>query len=216
MRTIIFDFGNVIGFFDHQRTLERLAPFTDMAADEMYESIYCGPLETEFETGYVSVAEFLTEVQRICRLSCDERFMAAAFADIFQPNPEVCDLIPSLKGRYRLLLGSNTNELHSNHYLQQFAEVLSYFDELVLSCRIHVCKPDARFFEYCLRLADCPASECLFVDDMSANIAAARKMGMHGLVYEPGNNLTERLHEFGVHTIERETINRDGGVRWTS
>lgn len=104
MRSIIFDFGNVIGFFDHQRTLERLAPFTDMSADAMFESIYCGPLEAEFETGHISVAEYLTTVRRSCRLQCDESFMAAAFADIFEPNPEVCDLIPSLKGRYRLLL----------------------------------------------------------------------------------------------------------------
>lgn len=199
MRTIIFDFGNVIGFYDHQRTLDRLAPFTDMPADEMYESIYCGPLETDFELGNISVTEFLTEVRRICRLRCDEGFMSAAFADVFEPNPEVCDLIPSLEGHYRLLLGSNTNELHSDHYLQQFAEVLSYFDELILSCRIHVCKPDARFYEYCLRLADCPASECLFVDDLPANIAAARTVGMQGLVYEPGNNLAERLREFGIN-----------------
>lgn len=78
---------------------------------------------------------------------------------------------------------------------------MSYFDELVLSCRIHVCKPNAGFFEHCLRLADCPASECLFIDDMSVNIAAAKRMGMHGLVYTPGNNLVGHLHTLGIDTI---------------
>ena len=194
MRTIIFDFGNVIAFFHHERTLARLAFFTDMPTDEMFQAIYCGPLEAEFETGRISVAEFLSEVRRICRLQCDEGFMHDAFAHIFDPNPEVCDLIgPLKKSGYRLLLGSNTNKLHSDYYLHQYADALSQFDDFILSCRIGVCKPNAGFFEDCLRLANCPAAECLFVDDMPVNIAGARKMGMQGLVYAPGNNLAGQL-----------------------
>ena len=38
MQTIIFDFGNVVGFFDHGRTLNRLQEFTDMTPAEMFQA----------------------------------------------------------------------------------------------------------------------------------------------------------------------------------
>ena len=124
--------------------------------------------------------------------------MAAAFADIFRPNPEVCGLIPQLKGRYRILLGSNTNELHSSQFIKQFKDVLSHFDGLVLSCKIQVRKPAAGFFQHCVSLADCRAEECLFIDDMPVNISGAQAVGLKGLVYEPRGDLAERLGSFGI------------------
>jgi len=198
MRTIIFDFGNVVGFFNHQLTLDRLVPFTDMAPMEMFEAVYGGGLEDAFEAGQISAADFLAQSRKLCRLRCDEDFMAAAFADIFRPNPEVCELIPALKGRYRILLGSNTNELHARQFLAQFDDVLSHFDDLVLSCRIRSRKPDAAFFEHCKSLAQCPAAECLFIDDMPANVAGAQAVGLQSFVYKPEGTLRQRLRGLGV------------------
>jgi glucose-1-phosphatase len=198
MQALIFDFGNVVGFFDHNLTLARLAPHTDMSPEEMFKAVYGARLEDSFEEGRISVATFLSESRKLCRLRCDESFMAWAFADIFEPNPEVCGLISRLKGRYRLLLGSNTNELHSSQFLAQFDDVLCLFDGLVLSCRIQVRKPAAGFFQHCVDLAKFPAEECLFIDDMPENIAGARAAGLHGLVYEPRGDLTQRLQAFGV------------------
>ena len=45
---------------------------------------------------------------------------------MFWPNPEVCAWCRALKPRYRLLLLSNTNELHSRHFLRQFADTLAH------------------------------------------------------------------------------------------
>jgi glucose-1-phosphatase len=198
MRTIIFDFGNVVGFFDHHLTLSRLAPYSDMPTHEMFKAVYGGGMEDLFEEGKISPAKFLSESRKLCRLKCDEGFMATAFADIFQPNPEVCGLIPHLKKRYRILLGSNTNELHSKQFIAQFEDVLSHFDDLVLSCKIQVRKPAASFFQHCVDLAKCRADECLFIDDMPANIAGAQATGLKGLVYAPTGDLAERLRSFGM------------------
>lgn len=198
MKAIIFDFGNVIGFFDHQLTLGRLAPHTDMPPAEMFEAVYLGHLEEEFESGRLTQAEFLRQVRELCRLGCEEEYMVNAFADIFRPNPAVCDLIPRLKGKYRILLGSNTNELHAAKFLDQFAGVLAHFDDLVLSCRIRARKPRAEFFQHCRQLAGCRAEECLFIDDLPANIAGAKAAGLQGLVYHPGLDLHQELRGLGI------------------
>ena len=186
LQAIVFDFGNVVGFFDHNRTLDRLAKHTNLSREEMYRLVYDSDLEDEFESGRIPHDRFLIEVKRLWLLGCEDCVLEEAIADIFQPNPEICDLIPSLRGRYRLLLGSNTNPIHSKKFRTQFADVLGHLDHVVLSHSIGVRKPMPGFFEHCVELADCPASECLFVDDLAANIEGARACGLQGLLYRPG------------------------------
>ncbi|MSQ95815.1 MAG: HAD family phosphatase [Gemmataceae bacterium] len=198
MKTIIFDFGNVVSFFDHQRALEKLRPFTPLSTEEMYASVYLGPLEDQIERGQLTPAVFLRQVQVLWQLRCDVEFLAYAIGDIFWANPEVCELIPKLKGRYRLVLGSNTNAIHARRYLRQFANVLQHFDALVLSHDIGWRKPDAEFFQHCQREARTKASDCVFVDDLAANIEGARAIGFQGIVYRPNDGLVEKFRALGV------------------
>ncbi|MBI2804183.1 MAG: HAD family phosphatase [Planctomycetes bacterium] len=198
MKTIIFDFGNVVGFFDHYRALEKLKPFTSLSPQEMFASVYQGPLEDQVERGLLSSAAFLRRARELWQLRCNVEFLAHAVADIFWKNPEVCDLIPRLKGRYRLVLGSNTNAIHARRYLSQFAELLRHFDALVLSHEVGTRKPDSDFFHHCQRAARAKPSECVFVDDMPANIDGARACGFHGIVYQPNDGLADQLRALGV------------------
>ena len=156
MKAIIFDFGNVVAFFDHRPAFKKLSPFTSMSVDAMFESVYTTPLEDRFERGLIDAAEFLEQAQAMWQLRCEAEFIERTLCDIFTANPEVCDLIPKLKGRYRIVLGSNTNAIHSRQFLAQFADVLSHFDHLVLSHAIKARKPEAAFYEHCRRMADAP------------------------------------------------------------
>src|SRR5262249_37432030 len=137
----------------------------------------------DYESGRISTQEFLQRVRQTCQLTCADDLIAAAWADIFWPNPEVCALLPRLKSRYRLLLGSNTNELHARQFRAQFADWLRCFDVVVWSHEIGARKPHAGFFEHCARRAGHPPNECVFIDDLPANVAGARACGWHGIVY---------------------------------
>ena len=207
MKTIIFDFGNVIGFFDHGRTLKKLESFTDMRADEMRAKVYAGALEDDFETGKIGEAEFLERFIEGCRLKCTREYLQAACADIFWPNPEICNLIPKLRPRYRILLGSNTNIIHSRFFREQFADVLGHFDALALSHEVGVRKPRIDFFQHCQKLAVGEPDECLFIDDLTDNVQSARTLGWHGIVYQPNNGLMSKLTAAGVQ-LEQETCSR--------
>ncbi len=198
MKTVVFDFGNVVAFFDHYRTLEKLTPYTDMTAQEMYAAVYGGELEDAIECGRLTRADFLRQLIDVWRLRCDADYLARAVADIFTPNPEVCDLLPRLKGRYCLLLGSNTNELHAAHFTRQFEAVLANFDALVMSHQVGVRKPKPGFFEACQKLARGGPAECVFIDDLPANVEGARAHGWQGIVYRPGEDLVGKLRMVGV------------------
>jgi putative hydrolase of the HAD superfamily len=204
IKTIIFDFGNVVGLFDYSPTFAKLRALTALSEEEIRAALRASKLPDAFECGHINADQFLESVIAMCRLhpDCDRAFLAYAWSDIFTPNRVICDLIPRLKPHYRLLLGSNTNELHARQFRSQFADVLRHFDNLVLSYEIKAMKPDVRFFRHCHELADCEAAECLFIDDMSINVEAARSYGLQGIVYESGSDLTVMLADLQIRLTD--------------
>jgi glucose-1-phosphatase len=196
--TLVFDFGNVLGFFSHRQAAEQLAAYSDLAPEAIQAFLFDADLEEAFEAGRLSSAELMDSVRTHCRVHCTEEQFRAAYADMFHPNPDICTLLPGFKERFRLLLLSNTNELHCAQFTRQFADTLGWFDGLVYSHQVGVRKPDRRIFDHCLSLAGCPASECLFIDDLPANIAGAQAAGWQGLVYREGDDLRFRLAALGI------------------
>lgn len=101
---------------------------------------------------------------------------ARAWCDIFTPNPAIEELIVREKDRgTRLVLASNTNELHYQWFSRVFARVLKLFDEQVLSFRVGARKPDVRFFEECSALGN-PTS-----GDAQKHPSFAASLEQHGV-----------------------------------
>ncbi|HET6574706.1 MAG TPA: HAD family phosphatase [Fimbriiglobus sp.] len=198
MKTIFLDFGNVVAFFDHQRAIAKLARYTDRPPVELALVLYGGAAEDDYEVNKITTAEYIRLVKRNGRLTCTDEEFLAAFVDIFWRNDEVCDLIPRLTPRYRLVLASNTNDAHFAHYTRQFADVLRHFDHLCPSHQAGSRKPQPEYFAYCQRFAQADPSECLFVDDLPANVEAAERHGWKGVCYQVRGRLVEHLRAAGV------------------
>jgi putative hydrolase of the HAD superfamily len=194
--TIVFDFGNVLAFFSHRKAAEQLAVYSPLSTDDILEMFLDSQLEDEFESGRISIAVFRELVRQRCRVSCTDEQLDEAVGDMFTPNPDVCALVPALKPRHRLVLLSNTNDVHARQFRRQFADTLAHFDALVLSHEVGLRKPCADIYAHCHRLAECPPSQCLFIDDLPANIEAARACGWHGIVYQRGLDLGRELRKF--------------------
>jgi putative hydrolase of the HAD superfamily len=199
IRTIVFDFGNVLGFFSHRKSAEQLAAFGTLSPEAIQAYLYGGSLEEDFESGRVAPSVVLGLVRETFHLRGTDAELSRAFADMFTPNEPVCALVPQLKPRYRLLLLSNTNALHYEHFRRQFADTLDLFDGLVLSHEVGIRKPHRGIYDHAQRLAECPPHECLFIDDLPTNIDGARACGWQGLVYRRGDDLAHKLGGLGVH-----------------
>ncbi len=107
-----------------------------------------------FESGKITPEEFAREVMMLSGLNLPYHEFVEAWQDIFWLNEPVARLIALLDAEgYPLLLGSNTNVLHSAHYRRQFASTLDRFDHLVLSHEVGHMKPDAQFYEACVAAA---------------------------------------------------------------
>jgi glucose-1-phosphatase len=196
LRAVVFDFGNVVAFFDHRVACRQLAELSQgaMHPDAIYATVFGGGLEADYDCGRCSTAEFLDRVRRTLHLDAPDAAIARAWSDMFRPNDAVASVIAALKTRgIRLVLGSNTNALHHDWFARQFADTLTAFDAQILSYQIGCRKPDRRFYEACIAAAGCTAAECAYVDDRADLIAAGRALGLLSIVYTPDLDLTTIL-----------------------
>ncbi len=198
IRTVVFDFGNVLGFFSHRKAAEQLARLCDATPENVLSYLFGNPLEDAYESGRITTEQVLAELRRQFKPRASDEQLALAFADIFTPNEAVCAIVPRLKGRYKLLLLSNTNDLHYRQFQPQFQETLDHLDHVILSFEVGVRKPLSRIYEICEERSGSKPSECLFIDDVPANVAGALARGWHAVLYHNKVDLEQELVKLGI------------------
>lgn len=82
------------------------------------------------------------------------------------------------EGDYDLVLLSN-DVAQWNTYLMELHGLDMYFEDVIVSGRVHMRKPQEDIFRYTLDRLDCTAGECVFVDNSAANLRVAEKLGIH-------------------------------------
>jgi FMN phosphatase YigB (HAD superfamily) len=199
---LIFDFGNVVGFFDYLRACERFAGhvgMTGLAFRDLVIERGFPRLHAEFESGRIEPEAFAARLMEISGVRIPFPDFVRAWEDIFWLNDSVARLIAFLKTRgYLLYLGSNTNLLHAAFYRRQFAETLDLFDGFILSYEVGHMKPAREFFDACVKAAGVPALSCLFIDDIAENIEGAREAGLTAVRYVDAPTLMIDLARAGV------------------
>jgi len=198
IEAVIFDFGNVLGFFSHQKAIRQLMAYAPEGTSAEAVLAFAMEIEHRFELGELSGPEVLAMLRERFALRGADEELAHALGDMFTPNPPICELVPRLAGRYRLGLLSNTNEVHYALFRRQFASVLDRFDHVIVSHEVRLRKPDPALFGYAQARFGLPAERMLFVDDLPANVEGARRCGWQGIVYTSPEALVARLKELGV------------------
>jgi HAD superfamily hydrolase (TIGR01509 family) len=67
------------------------------------------------------------------------------------------------------------------------------FDTVVISGEVGMRKPERAIFELALDRIGLPAGECVFVDDVAPNIAAAAEAGLVGIVHRTFDETAREL-----------------------
>lgn len=199
---LIFDFGNVVAHFDYGRAAARLGAHAGLSGEDVLARLpgFGFPdLLKQYESGKTPAEQFGRAVGAGLGIEIGHDEFAAAWADIFDLNPSVADLIAELKAKgYRLILGSNTNDLHAAHFRHQFDATLAHFDHLILSYEVGHNKPAAEFYRACVAAAGLPADRCVFIDDLPENVEGARACGLRGILYRETPALRAELVSIGV------------------
>jgi putative hydrolase of the HAD superfamily len=69
------------------------------------------------------------------------------------------------------------------------------FDAVVISSEVGMRKPESRIFRHAASLLGLAPSECIFIDDIEANVVAAEQLGFTGILHSAPDGTSERLAE---------------------
>ena len=75
-----------------------------------------------------------------------------------------------------------------------------YIDDLFISEDMGVTKPDAAFFDLCLKRIGEPASSCIMIgDSLSSDMLGARNAGLDSVWFMPGGNVEEAMKTYEIN-----------------
>lgn len=198
VKCVISDLGRVILFFDNHIFFRKIAEHSPFSAEEIagmvhdyYEFI------VDYDSGRISSQEFYSRVVQILKAEIDDNSFFTIYNDVFTLNPPVLQALTRLRSRYRLVLLSNTDVQRFGFIRRKFPEIL-IFDAYVLSFEVGAIKPDPIIYQEALNEAGAKAQECLFIDDIPANVEAAENLGMMSILYGPETELEDELRRKGV------------------
>jgi epoxide hydrolase-like predicted phosphatase len=88
--------------------------------------------------------------------------------------------------------GLLSNSWGGGYPTELFSEM---FDAVVISSEVGMRKPEPRIFLHAAGLLGLDPNECIFIDDIQANIAAAEKLGFTGVLHDAADGTAERVAE---------------------
>jgi FMN phosphatase YigB (HAD superfamily) len=182
-KTLLFDLGKVLIPFDFARAYGKMAVLSGLSAEEIRRRLSSSDLFRLFETGGIEPLSFANSVGTLVGYECEFDCFCEIWSSIFSPEPLIPeDFIASLSSRYPLFLVSNTNAIHFEMLRKSFSP-LRWFKGYVLSYEVGAMKPAPEFYAAALKLANSPAEECVFIDDLAENVEGARLAGMDAIQF---------------------------------
>ena len=101
---------------------------------------------------------------------------------------------------YGIYLLSNASVAQHDYWPR--IPVSSYFDGKLISCDVKTVKPCPRIYELFTEKFGLNPEECLFVDDATANVAAAIACGWQGIVFHgDADELRRKMTEKGISFV---------------
>lgn len=177
IKTIIFDFGNVFINLDIPGAIAKT--HEKLEVKEIPEEIFA--FNGLYEQGLISTEEFIEfYLENFPNLSKED--VIDTWNYMLKDFPEHrLNFLKELKTskKYKLILLSNTNELHINWIKENISYYNNFkacFDEFYLSHEINLSKPNNDIYEFVLNTNSLKANECAFIDDNKDNIESAKKL----------------------------------------
>ncbi len=194
MDAIFFDLGGVIVDFDHRSIAHDLlgteAGTRALASEEVHQWLFhpTTGLINAFNAGRISPQEFHGTICRKFGLTLSFDRFVHIWSNIFSENRRVSRMIHALAGTFPLFLISNTDPLHFEYIVAQYP-VLQAFEAWILSYEVGACKPDEKIFVAASQRAGVAPDRSVFIDDIPAYVAAAKKLGFRTIHYESAGTL---------------------------
>jgi FMN phosphatase YigB (HAD superfamily) len=171
---------------------------TPLPRSEVTKFLTDDPSLCEYECGRISTPDFYHCVLERLKLDVSLENFRRLWADIFLPEPLISEsFLAALKKNYRLILLSNTNEIHYEFIMQKYP-ILRHIEEHVLSFQVGSMKPEGQIYQFAIEKAGVPAEEIFFTDDRIENVEAAKLAGLQAVQFRSEEHLKREMIKLGI------------------
>ena len=202
--TLVFDLGGVVFRWHPEGFLTRLLPARapDRAAAKQLAADFFqgfGGDWAEFDRGRIEAVVLAERIALRLGLTATEALRVIdAVPDELQTIPETAGLLERLKaaGR-RLVFLSNMPAPYARH-LVAHRDVLTLFERGVFSHETGRIKPEPWLFAHAQQAFGAAAAELVLIDDLQANVQAARAAGWRALRFDSAGQCEAELVGLGL------------------
>ncbi len=195
-KTVFFDLGNVILFFDHHKMYSQVADLCGLKSADLL--LQAHTFIDLYERGSIDSRGIHHHLCELSGKHLDFAGLMNAVSDIFEPNNQILATIKELKAKHvPLYLLSNTCEAHFNYAYTHYP-VLHLFDGYILSYEVKARKPEKEIYTSALSIASCAPEHSFYTDDISEYVDAARSLNIDAETYQTHELLIQQLNERGI------------------
>lgn len=182
MRFVLFDIGNVLVHYDHQRTMAALADLYH--ADPIQLSIFYSQIGRQFGIGEITPTQVVDMLNSHYNTTCSLEEFAEAFCAGLMRDDAALAYAVALQVEGELAVGaiSNTNAVHVA-WFDAHAPELNEFELVIMSNEVGLRKPDPEIYELAMEILDASPAQILYVDDRAENVEAARQLGANAILH---------------------------------
>ncbi len=179
MKNIVFDLGGVLFARDRNKCTQEFIDFFAFIRSERMPRFW-----EEYDRGTSTldeVTDTLCAMHGCPRAECEANLRRSI--DLQETVKPTERLVYDLKAAgYKLYVLSNMSREFID-FLRRFP-VYELFDGEVVSCEEGTVKPESRIYEILLERYALDPAETLFIDDRSANIETAERLGIRGQLFD--------------------------------
>lgn len=200
IKNIIFDVGKVLIDWDPYETMEKLK-FSKEAIKEITDKVFDSGEWGKEDLGIYTPIEmanyFATLVPEYDK---EMRLFYSHATDSIRPRAYVRGFLKSLRAAgYKTYVLSNFGGQAKEKAIELGGiNFLDLMDGYLFSYEVHQIKPDVAIYNTLLAKFNLDANECVFIDDVPANIEGAKKVGINGIIFNSFEQVCDDLRKLGV------------------
>jgi putative hydrolase of the HAD superfamily len=199
IKSIIFDLGGVLVRTHDQSGRRKWEERLGLAERACETVVFDSVVSRLAEEGRATTADVWRNVAE--ELGLDPETLVEFQRDFWRGDvldPELVALLERLRPRYKLALLSNAWDSLRPVLAGQLAPLDQAFDLIMISAEEGIRKPDPRLFRRLLARLEVAPEEAVFIDDMPANVAGARAVGLHAIQFTGTPETISALRALGV------------------
>jgi putative hydrolase of the HAD superfamily len=193
VRNVIFDLGGVVLDWNPDRIVAGIVPETGLQS-AYRQSLFGHADWGEFDRGTVTEAELIERLAlRLGRSPQDWKATLDAIRNSLVVKTDTVELIRALRRRGISLYCLSNMPVDVYTHLKIQHTFWDAFSGIVISGEVKMMKPEPEVFLHLLATFGIRAEDCVFIDDLAANVEAARQTGMQAILFKDARQCEQEL-----------------------